>query len=443
MKQLHDHLLAMNKQSEETEEVCTAVLTTEHESEVWPLLCSQVIEGNKQDAIHKIARVLLEHDHLSWRQRIEWCQTPEEFQSLFQSIGIGNEQWRSSEWLSRKAKLAADEGGIGIQLAGLSCALRKRFGGHKEFVAWMDGMSEPERNFKEIVQFWKNPNDALLYFHSIGLDGDEWRNSGWLVKNAQLDTAAGGIGVSLSGLVQAIRKRFGGYRKFVAWMDGKEKVERSIYEIVNAWRNPEDADSYLRLIGLNDRQWNSSDWLSSKAKLEPKEGGIGSNLKPLARAIAKKFGRHKEFVAWMDGKSQADQTNLEIVESWQQPEDAESFFSEIGVPHEKWRSSWWLQKIAKLPLSSGGIEKNLLALSQKIRKRFGGHREFVAWVDGAILVDKIETVRQAQDIVHSECKRLELTTDEYLDPDPKSIKRNCLKSPALKAVLIFFRSNEQ
>ncbi|MDP7068974.1 MAG: hypothetical protein QF815_00470, partial [Candidatus Peribacteraceae bacterium] len=93
--------------------------------------------------------------------------------------------------------------------------------------------------------------------------------------------------------------------------------------------------------------------------------------------------------------------------------------------------------------SSGGIEKNLLALSQKIRKRFGGHREFVAWVDGAILVDKIETVRQAQDIVHSECKRLELTTDEYLDPDPKSIKRNCLKSPALKAVLIFFRSNEQ
>jgi hypothetical protein len=84
----------------------------------------------------------------------------------------------------------------------------------------------------------------------------------------------------------------------------------------------------------------------------------------------------------MDDKEKLDLTYKEVVRSWKKPEDALEYFTSLGILNEKWRSSYWLQTQANLPVESGGVGVRLAALAVAIRKHFNGHQKFIAWIDG-------------------------------------------------------------
>ena len=90
----------------------------------------------------------------TWRERVSACENPEEFQTMFRELGIPGEEWKSSHWLQKKAKLPKEDGGIGISLVALVHAIQKdkRFGGYPQFVAWMEGKEEVEQSWAETVQ---------------------------------------------------------------------------------------------------------------------------------------------------------------------------------------------------------------------------------------------------------------------------------------------------
>ena len=54
-----------------------------------------------------------------WPKRVQRCVTREDFLKLFAELGIPGEEWKSSSWISKQAKLSKEEGGIGATLAGV------------------------------------------------------------------------------------------------------------------------------------------------------------------------------------------------------------------------------------------------------------------------------------------------------------------------------------
>jgi hypothetical protein len=316
------------------------------------------------------AEIMLEkkgyHNHrddLNWQNRISLFQVPEDYLRLFTCLSIPQQKWRSSNWLSTISKLSINEGGIDINLKTFSRALREIFNSHPNFVAWMDGKEKPDLTFIEIVENWQKPNEAIIYFQALLITEEQWRSSSWMVRKAKLSKSQGGIEKNLSGLNHAINKRFNTRKDFLAWIDGKEKPDLTFKEVVYGWQTPIDALNYFKNLGVPGEQWRSSGWLSNAAKLSINNGGININLEGLYKAIFKKFKSYSIFLAWMDGKQQPDLTFKEIVYGWQTPIDTLAYFKTLGVPREKWRSSSWLQKKARLPLEEGGINISQRSIS--------------------------------------------------------------------------------
>jgi hypothetical protein len=329
--------------------------------------------------------------------------------------------------LSQRAKLSAENGGIGHPLAGLYKAIVGRFGAFPQFKAWMKGEDEPEVFWTEKVRRCTAPDDFLKLFLESGVPGEKWKTSHWLAKTAALPEEQGGIGRTLCGLSQAIGDRFGGYLKFVAWMEGTDKVRTTLMDDVNGCATSNDFIILFRKMGIKYDGWKNSGWL------------VENSYAGLAWAIRTRFGGHKQFVAWMQGKDKPEDSWVEKVNKCSTPDDFLKIFSDSGIPGDKWKKANWLSKVSLLPEEQGGIGCTLSGLCQAIGRRFGGHPQFVAWMEGRTLpaVPKIETPEDAARVIREQALAFGITTDELLNPE--AISLYIRKNPALKEALKFFK----
>ena len=318
----------------------------------------------------------------SCRVRVNSCKTPADFLNLFNAIGVPEGKWKSCSWMEEVSKLPVESGGAGINFSGLTDPLRERFGGYPKFVAWMEGKDKPDDTWIDKVNNCGTPDDFLKMFLETGIPADKWKNSAWMQAKAKLAVDQGGIGIFLAGLKQAIKKRFGSHRKFLAWMEDREDIDQYCAERIRNCRTKDDFLKLFKDVGVNDDRWKSCEWLNRKTKLPKEQGGIGKNLSGYGQAISKRFGGYPKFVAWMEGKDKPDDSISRKVKNCRAPEDFITLFKDSGVPGDKWKSSSWLSEVAKLPKEKGGVEYNFAGLSDAIRRRFGGHPKFVAWMEG-------------------------------------------------------------
>ena len=227
-------------------------------------------------------------------------------------------------------------------------------------------------------------------------------------------------------------------------MEGKDKPDDSWADKVN---NCETPDEFLKLFvetGIPGDEWKNSGWLQNRAMLPPDKGGIGRRLNSLAKAIADRFDGHPKFVAWMEGKEKPADNWYQVVNKCITPEDFLMLFKSLGIPGDKWKSSEWLQKKAMLQPDRGGIGRKLFRLTVVLRKRFGGHPQFVAWMGGNIIppnikiaAPKIATPEDAIKVIREQAAELGITVDELLDPG--TISRYIRRKPALREALKFFK----
>jgi len=252
---------------------------------VWKALCSLLrneqpdmghdetprpaIGAGREAIVRAIAVVLLDEDSLSWGKRVEWCQTPDDFRDFFTSLGVKEEQWRMHTWLANEASKPVEEGGIGRSLSMVLQALKKRFGSHSQFIAWMDGKEKPEASLRERVQVCTTREDYLALFKDLGIPGEEWKNSRWLERTSALPSEEGGIGLKLAHLVHYIREKeeFGSFPQFVAWMEGKEKPDDYLTVRIGACKELPDFFALLRELGVPGNEWENTKWLSEVARL--------------------------------------------------------------------------------------------------------------------------------------------------------------------------------
>jgi len=542
----HEALAAMkvaDVPSAIVDQVRSRLLPDPEDTNPWQVLaeCATSSESNsKVEDTQQLQLVVAQHvrnilltgntkklDDMSWNERIAWCNTPEDFHALFAVLQVPGDEWKNTNWYNLEAKKPTSDGGIGMPLGELSRSIARRFGSWPTFVAWMEGKNEAPLPLTEEVRRWDSPKDAHVLFERLNIPDDKWRSPTWLNQDSKKTPEEGGIGSSMRSLYKAIVARFGTFKKFFVWMEGvdaqeKPWIERSWVDIVQKWESPEDAfDLFKKLqipdnkwrksswlcvtsakptteggigmklaglhtalrdrfasqdeflswmepnrkreiswvdkvaackspeqmkalfekIGILDDAWRSGTWMAEKAKLPKEEGGIGKNLAGLYTAICKRFRGWPLFIAWIDD-TEVQQSFIAIVNSWKRPEDALAYFSALGVPAGKWKSSLWLESKAKLGPEEGGIHKNLAGLSGAIRDRFNGSKIFAAWMDGAPLIEKVIDEKHAREILKSESDRLGIAIDELLTENPTAQKRLFKRSPALKKVFAFFHHHE-
>jgi hypothetical protein len=348
----------------------------------------RLIDGQKIIILQRIADTVFDEDEMSWRERISWCETPDDFLKLFQLLGIPSEEWRSGKWLTARSKLPTEEGGIGKSLNGLATAIREdeRFGSYPTFVAWMDGKDAPDLSWPKRVAACNTPEDFLRLFEELQIPDERWKSSSWLQVQSKLPREEGGVGESMNSLGVAIRNRFGSHPQFVAWMEGKEKPDISVRERIQACTTREDYLQVFRDLGIPGEEWKNSRWLERTSGLPPEEGGINLKLAHVVQYIRGKeeFGSFPQFVAWMEGKEKPDDYLTVRIKACLIPADFFALFKEIGVPENEWENTKWFMDIARLPVEEGGIGRNLVGFISAIRKdqRFGSYRKFVAWMYG-------------------------------------------------------------
>ena len=180
----------------------------------------------------------------------------------------------------------------------------------------MEGKDKPDDNWIVKVEKCKTPDDFLTLFRDSGIAGDRWKKSKNFLKKGTITIEKGCSEINLSGLVKAIQIRFNGYRKFAAWMEGKDKPDDSRVEAVNKCKTPDDFLKLFNDLGIPEVKWQSHDWMQDRAKLPVDQGGIGKSLAGFIRAIREKFGGYPKFVAWMDGRTMPAVPKIET------PEDA-------------------------------------------------------------------------------------------------------------------------
>ena len=300
------------------------------------------------------------------------------------------------------------------------------------------------RRWAEKVDSFDSPEDFLQLFAEIGIPGDKWKSCAWLQRTSKLPVDQGGLGECLVGLENALCRRFKGFPGFIAWMKGRDVPENTWAEKVKNSTTTEDFLRIFREIGIPDNKWRNCEWLESKAKLPKEQGGIGYTLTGLSAVIRSKFGGHPQFVAWMDGKEKPDNNWIEKVNSCLIPSDFLKLFQETGIPGEKWKSCGWLLKKSRLPIGEGGIGRSLSGLYVSIRKRFGGHPQFVAWMEGRtvepklkIEIPKIKTPEDAIEVIREQALALGITEDGLLNPE--KISEYIRSNPAIKAALKFLK----
>ena len=376
-----------------------------------------------------------------WRERIAPLETPDEFLAFFEELEIPDELWRNSDWLSKRAILSRDEGGIGMPLQGLATALRERFVEQSRFVMWMDGRTESEPTMTARVLACKTREEFLHLFAKLDIPDEKWKEHTWRVKIARLPPEQGGIGrnlVSLAGII-AEHPQFESFPHFVAWMEGKEKPPLSLPKQVANCRTREDFLQWFIELGIPGDRWRDGTWLTQTAHRSIEEGGIGKTLSGIPQALRQdeRFGTFPQFVAWMEGKEKAKESMPQRIRQCHTPENFLLLFEELGIPADKWRNTNWLRNIARLPPEKGGARSDFTVLCSAIHGdgRFPTYHDFIAWMDG-IPPEGITSVDQALSLLEREATRLETSVEFLLNPSqtPQFIRQ----SVVLHRILKFF-----
>lgn len=318
--------------------------------------------------------------------RVAQRNTRQDFLRYFQKLDIPNDSWRSTTYLQSRHKTNSERSLRSLN--GLTTAIRedRRFGSHPAFVAWMDGKAARDKTYGERVAACKSPQDFRMYFAELGIPGENWRSSQWLVHSAKLSEEKGGVARTLTGLVSAIRKdsRFSGHAEFVAWMDGSKEVQKPMSDKVASCKSPDDFIKLLTQSGVPGDKWRNSTWLSKPETRDPSE--TKTNFGAFSRAVTNdpRFGSFPKFVAWMDGKAAPDPTYVKSVADCQRPEDFRKYFAAHGIPGTAWRNTKWLRSDSSKPIEDGGVGRGLAGLAIAISNdpRFGSHTKFLAWMDG-------------------------------------------------------------
>jgi hypothetical protein len=319
-------------------------------------------------------------------KRVRQCRTPEEFLAWFTERGITGDEWKSKQWMVEIALLPKDQGGIAQNCSDIAYAIisSDRFErSYKKFLAWMEGKAlDAGASMPERVNACKDKQSLLDLFIELGIPEGKWRSSNWLERTALLPVEDGGGGKSYQSVAKALRKRFGTFPAFVAWMDGATR-EQTANERIASCTLPQEYLAMFRELGVLGDQWKNFNWLVQKAKLPPEDGGIGRGLSGYAVAISKRFKGYRHFVAWMAGKEK-HMSLRDRVAACKVPNDFQMLFAEFTIPGDAWKSSLWMSKVAKLPEEQGGIGRHCSGLYLAIVSddRFESYPHFVAWMEG-------------------------------------------------------------
>ena len=454
------------------------------------------IASMRMAVAQEIADILFQEDGLSWKERIQWKETPDDMLALFAVLRIPGKKWASSNWMN-KGPVEDGQSETRRTFGGLLHAIRSQHPGpYSGFRDWMEEKPEPTLRWVDRVRACETPEHFLELFRSLGIPGDKWKSGNWLKRGAERPIQKGGIGVKLDALCQAIYSdpRFEkSYLVFLRWM-GHEPEEKFPYaQRVEECEDPEDflalfeecevkgdawkygknlplalfdviryderfGKSYKKFViwmdgqdgvtGLRKRVNDCvtrEDFLAlfTRLGIPDDKWKISSWIhrvakKPaLVKALRLRFGSHPAFVAWMEGVREKIPLATSVY-ACETTDSMRAFFAELGIPDERWRSHAWLARTAAESPENGGIGKSLIGLSKGVLKDPRFQRDFslfVAWMDGYPL-EGIESQDQAVGLLRKESARLNVPLDELLDPE--KAQTYCNVSPLLQRILDYF-----
>ncbi len=333
---------------------------------------------NRRVIAQNIADILFETkaDGMPWWQRIEWCSSSQDFHNFFELLSIPQEKWRSAQWLSRKASLQSEKGGINRYLEGLCMVLKERYGSIDGFAARMDGRlpfekisSEPEaanlidREIRRLRQSgdWivnTRSNKPITFIEKEEVTKEKYYNENVVIKEVADylqtgQTVVGNISHPLNFLCDKSRNVPDGMIR---------KVRDSLRENFQKypWRSLCDVTIDLELL--------HSDELADRKKGE-KQRIIGEST---ARNLIETRDRN-----WRERTF-----GFNSIEDWYK------IVMLLGINYSQLRScKWWIQG-AKKKKEEGGIGINLdFLLYELIAEQFGTHSNFLEVLD-AYLIEK-------------------------------------------------------
>jgi hypothetical protein len=305
---------------------------------------------------------------------IAQCIEPNDFISLFATMGISGNAWVSSGNLRSSG------------FPGLEGSIKRdgRWNSWEDFLRFM-GM-EVRENVAEKIRACQTPTDFLALLGVLGIPEDKWRSSDWLVKNKH------------SSVYKSIHNRFDSWNNFLKFMGIKisQEEKKNWPTKLASCEEPEEFLALFRRENIPGDTWKNSRWLSENGHIA------------LYRALMRdrRFASWKEFRAYMRGEEH---------ESWNQkvafcrePQDFLKFFKELGISVEHSRNSSWLRK--------NGFPEVFNAIMSD--RRFGNWSTFLACLDGFLPMKGIHSEKKAFSLLRKEILRLRASA-EWIVNNPK------------------------
>lgn len=350
--------------------------------------CYNAIKGDKRFGSWDAFKDFMGVEDESWSAKVNQCETPSDFLSLFKQAGVPGNEWHNSEWLRQNG------------LGGLTNAIVKRFGswnGFKKFMKIEDNSLTARVGRCETAEQMGN------LFAELGIPGNEWETSRWLRQNGY------------ESLYKALLERFGSWNEFREFMNVEDD---SLSGQVARCHTVDDFLQLFSRMGIKGDEWKSSSqmqklghmqlyvairddprfgsWKAFKEFMEIKDESwtarvadcetpdqfyvlfeeLGfqndERLKPnwlrvhgyqgLYQAIFKRFGNWEAFKLFMGVET--EESWVVRVASCETPEQLLTLIRDAGISGDEWQSSSWL--------SSNGFS----GLCSAIYKRFGTWEDF-------------------------------------------------------------------
>lgn len=402
---------------------------------------NDIKKSNKRlEVMKKLGKVVVSYDRKSMPERIRELESPKEFLKFFALIGVPKDLWRNPD---KFHSFRNEEGAMIYTQVVNGIKADPRFGeGYTSFLSWMGAESQ---SFVDIVNTFRVPADAIMYFNSLKLTDEQWSNYEWWASKAKLLPEEGGIGKNMVGFTQAIRfddRWDGSWRKFISWVKGKEIMYAS--EKSRLCLTPDDFLQWFTEEGIPGDKWKNTHWLVNISKLPFEQEGVGSSKRHVFKAIINdgRFDSWDAFLVWM-GEN--------IIQSWRErivdctcANDFKALFASLKIPGENWRKGSYLKK------------NGLVTLYDKICRdpRFRNWSTFLACMDGRLPFEGIQNQQQAREILQQEILQLrqsgkwivgsikstKITRAEYDEiVRPVYYKNNAV----VRAVVDFFQSKEK
>lgn len=301
-----------------------------------------------------LARQFLDHDGMSWTQRIAYCETPDDFERLFELLCIPREIWSKVKTFSG-FKLASERYS---NAQGLLTALKVRFEFHSRFVEFMKHARETEywrfafkicfnlASLLEQIEQYEGEDilgelelpdkDAVI----AALEA-EWDKIRPLDAQAMIHhpwpivCRSGGRAVDLNADERTIdldQQRLAITMKIVEQMRKHDGVKRGIWERRFGWcQTSDDWCCFMRAQGVPDERVADKKWLE--------KNGWAS----LAFYIQKHFGgKWSAYRALVNVPSQRGRLSkwTRMVRECKKPDDFLELFRRLEILEETWGKPW-------------------------------------------------------------------------------------------------------